>query len=129
MTNLFIFFIFLPYKINMNMCLFKRKKNNEQAQQRVVGIIYNATTYTLDDNRAAPKRRLAALAVVEETKDGQTTWELRPVEPIARGREAAFKEGVDFFKKWAFNNEPIQQDVNWIEEKLKTYSGAYLVVL
>jgi hypothetical protein len=111
------------------MCLFNRRKQQQQPQQRVVAIIHNALSYALDDNPVAPKRRGAGLAVVEETTETGTTWELRPIEPVAKGREAAFNESVAWFKRRVFNNEPLPTNIEELKKRLEIALWAMLQIL
>lgn len=111
------------------MCLFIKRKKQQQPQQRVVAVIYNALSYELDDNPVAPKRRSAGLAVVEETSETGMTWELRPVEPVARGREAAFNESVAWFKRRVFNNEPLPTNIDELKNRLEIAHWAMLQIL
>lgn len=97
--------------------------------QRVVAVIHNALSYELDDNPIAPKRRCAGLAVVEETSEAGMTWELRPIEPIAKNREAAFNDSLEWFKRRVFNNEPLPTNVNELKEKMKIAHWAMLQIL
>lgn len=111
------------------MCLFKKRKKQHKPQQRVVAVIHNAISYELDDNPIAPKRRCAGLAVVEETTETGITWELRPIEPIAKGREAAFEDSLKWFKRRVFNNEPLPTDIEELKSKLKIALWAMLQIL
>ena len=111
------------------MCLFNRRKKQQQPQQRVVAVIYNAISYALDDNPVAPKRRSAGLAVVEEITETGMTWELRPIEPIAKGREAAFNESVAWFKRRVFNNEPLPTNIEELKKRLEIALWAMLQIL
>ena len=110
------------------MCLFIKRKKQQQPQQRVVAVIYNALSYALDDNPVAPKRRGAGLAVVEETTETGIVWELRPVEPIAKGREAAFNESVAWFKRRVFNNEPLPTNIDELKNRLEIAHWAILQI-
>lgn len=95
------------------MCLFKRKKKTEPKQQaRVAAIIYNASNYTLDDNRLAPKRKHFDLAIVDT--NGVLTAE--PTQPITIGRTEAYNEALRRFYKMAFGTQELPQDIKTIEE-------------
>lgn len=111
------------------MCLFYKRKKQQQPQQRVVAIIHNAISYELDDNPIAPKRRGAGLAVVEEITETGMTWELRPIEPVAKGREAAFNESVAWFKRRVFNNEPLPTNIDDLKNRLEIALWAMLQIL
>lgn len=111
------------------MRLFNKRKKQQQPQPRVVAVIHNAISYELDDNQVAPKRRSAGLAVVEETTETGMTWELRPVEPVAKGREAAFNESVAWFKRRVFNNEPLPTNIEELKNKLEIAHWAMLQIL
>jgi hypothetical protein len=111
------------------MCLFFKRKKQQQPQQRVIAIIHNAISYELDDNQIAPKRRCTGLAVVEEITETGMTWELRPIEPIAKGREAAFNESVAMFKRRVFNNESLPTDIEELKKRLEIALWAMLQIL
>lgn len=107
----------------------KRKKQKPKAEQHVVAVIYNAISYELDDNPVAPKRRSTGLAVVEETTETNTVWELRPIEPVAKGREAAFNESIAWFKRRVFNNEPLPTNIDELKNRLEIAHWAMLQIL